>query len=503
MPITFLHKEVTRHQLPLPYLLVEPFIEKHRRRRLFADATVSRHIAWLCRFYCAQAFALAARFITRDPKSLLQLLHGRETDQVEGPGLDDPEKLREDVGALEDAMQKRVIGYTRLYGPPLGRCSSIRNFLGIYDFGIKEGNAAELEMSLQLLHQESVTVFEALEQAKAGAYLGIGIGLYFPHLANAEMFFYHDMEARIDTIPISSQAVHPFNEDVEIATLGHLAYESFRKEAAIANRYGLDEFVRRWSSDKYEEIRHLTDTDRDDIDAAVPRSLSPSELTDHVGNQKGSKPFVTMRKDPSCPIWPDSRADVVDDHKFEGVVHVIGSWRTGGDYSITHDAEESLRQHRDRYDRRVRAQLTAIIIDKRRSDNISPLVTTCLVEAATRGPELTLEARADRLLLYMSRTIDYVGHLFPSTTEKVFLLPVPLDSPQIRSALLAHSESTTWEELVQPVELLRIQGFIEFRRFSRINPFESDLRITYEGIKRITDLPIHKRPRSVLTRHKE
>lgn len=503
MPITYLHKEETRHELPLPYLLVEPFIEKHRRRRLFADATVSRHISWLCRFYCAQAFALAARFITRDPKSLWQLLHGRETDRAEGPGFDDPEKLREIMGILENGMEKRVMRYTSLYGPPLGRCSSIRNFLGIYGFQVKEGSEAVLEMWFQSLHEESVTVFDALEQSKAGAYLGIGIGLYFPHLANAEMFFYDDMEARIDTIPISSQSVHPSNEDIEIATLGHLSYESFRKEAAIANQYGLDEFVRRWSSDKYEGIRHLIDNSRNDSDVAGSRSLCSSELTDHVGNQKGSKPFVTIRKDPSCPIWPDSRADVVDDHKLEGVVHVIGSWRTGGDYSITHDAEESLRQHQDRYDRRVRAQLTTIIIDKRRSDDISPLVTTCLIEAATRGPELTLEARADRLLLYMSRTIDYVGHLFPSTRDKAILLPVPLDSPQIQSALLAHSESTTREELVQPVELLQTQGFVEFRRFTRINPFKSDLFITDKGIDRITDLPIHKRPRSELTRHKE
>lgn len=480
-----------RHTFPLPWLMVEPFIEKHRRRHLFAPATVNGLVSWHCRFYMAQAFALAARFITRDPKSLFQLLHGQESSKPHADWIEDPEQLQYALDQLTLALQERVDKFTRLSGPPQVRCNSIHNFLGIVESAISvetpyselnQLHQHQLETWFRWMLEDSVTVDEALEQAKVGALLGIGVGLFLPQLANGEMYFDHDMKIVLERVSASSQMIHPSNKDAEIATLGHLSYESFRKEPAIANRFGLDEYVSRWRTDKCDEIRHLIHANASDFVDTTSVSNAISEPSGQVDNQKGAKPFVSIREDPSCPIWPDHPAAVVDDQHRQGRIDVIASWRAGGDYSIKRDAESILRQTLGGNDERVRARLTTLLINRRIAGDRCPIVTKELIEEASNATDLADKTRANRLLSFLRTTVDAARFLANPST---YAPHIPFDSPQVIRACLAYSESTTPSELDLLLKYLASQGWIEL---PATNPYDSyEPIITLPGMLR-TDI---------------
>lgn len=251
MPITSLHKAHTRHQLPLSSLLVEPYIEKHLQRRLFGKPVIATQAAWFSKLFVAQSFGMAATVLPRNLKALLRLEHGSDCKWI-----DEPDAWRKFLTDFEDSIDKRVIDFTFLYGP---HASSMYNFMGITDLKIEKATDLVLEERVDSLRYSQVTVEEALEWARDGAYLGMAIGSYLPHLAKAEMFFDDNMIAVIERAALNRQSPFPSSQEAEIELLGRLSYESYRKDPAIANEFALSEFVQRWRAEKYDEIRHLID----------------------------------------------------------------------------------------------------------------------------------------------------------------------------------------------------------------------------------------------------
>ena len=183
---------------------------------------------------------------------------------------------------------------------------------------------------------------------------------------------------------------------------------------------------------------------------------------------------MTFRNNPECLIWPRFPAvHVTRNPDPDSPVHVEGSPRAGGDYSVTAEAEQRLSGGYGRIDKRVRARLTTCLIDERDSGEAWPEVTADLIDRATDAVDLTFETRADRLLRFMRTTV---------ASE---LLPIPMLAPDVWPAALAHSESTTIRELDRLLHLLEKQGWVVLPTIDKIG---YEPTITGTGIDRIVTL---------------
>ena len=183
---------------------------------------------------------------------------------------------------------------------------------------------------------------------------------------------------------------------------------------------------------------------------------------------------MTFRKNPECLIWPRFPAvHVTRNHVPDGLVFIEGSPRAGGDYAVTACTEQRLSGGYGRIDERVRARLTTILVDERASGEERPTVTSDLIDRAMNAADLTLEARADRLLQYMRTTID------------ADLLPIPMLAPDVWPVALAHSESTAIRELDRLLHLLEKQGWVVLPTIDKIG---YEPTITVAGIDRIVTL---------------
>ena len=183
---------------------------------------------------------------------------------------------------------------------------------------------------------------------------------------------------------------------------------------------------------------------------------------------------MTFRKNPECLIWPRFPAvHVTRNHVPDGLVFIEGSPRAGGGYAVTAGAEQRLSGGYGRIDERVRARLTTILVDERASGEERPTVTSDLIDRATNAADLTLEARAGRLLQYMRTTID------------ADLLPIPMLAPDVWPVALAHSESTAIRELDRLLKHLEEQGWVVLPTIDKIG---YEPTITGSGIDRIVTL---------------
>lgn len=175
-------------------------------------------------------------------------------------------------------------------------------------------------------------------------------------------------------------------------------------------------------------------------------------------------------EDTACRIWPGSLAKVTEHRPQERCTYVIDSLRAGGSYRIIDRAERILNRVEDPFGSDVRARITTMLIDQRGPNEEFPTVNAELIKKAEEASPLSPETRAKRLLYYMRSTID--GDL----------LPVPLFARDVQPAALAHSESTTGDELRLLLKHLESQGLVELPSYETegYKPI-----ITVKGIKHI------------------
>lgn len=175
-------------------------------------------------------------------------------------------------------------------------------------------------------------------------------------------------------------------------------------------------------------------------------------------------------EDTACRIWPGFQAKVTQCHPLERSTYVIDSLRAGGSYRIIDRAEGILNRVEDPFGSEVRARITTMLIDQRGPNEEFPTVNVELIKKAEESSPLSPGTRADRLLRYMRSTID--GDL----------LPVPLFAPDVWPAALAHSESTSGDELRLLLKHLESQSLVELPS-SETEGYKPI--ITVKGIKHI------------------
>lgn len=152
-----------------------------------------------------------------------------------------------------------------------------------------------------------------------------------------------------------------------------------------------------------------------------------------------------MSENLRCAIW---NTVVSDNPVWDGDVKLVDSPRAGGRYRIADRAILSLEQVPD--DERLRARLTSWLIDQRRLGIEIPKITPEIIKDVERFRDLTIDKRADRLLQLIEAQSSNIGSIVAvSGGRSVYALAI------------AHSESTSIEEVDFLLDYLKNQGWLD------------------------------------------
>lgn len=177
-----------------------------------------------------------------------------------------------------------------------------------------------------------------------------------------------------------------------------------------------------------------------------------------------------MNDSSSCPIWgTPTRPTTI----FNGDGQNVDSPRAGGKYFVDGRAALIVNDLNDR----EKARLTTWLIKQRRLGVERPKIWSYEndIESITQGPDLTNHERAIELLRYIQSKTPYIGKEFMFRVREF-----PLD-------MLAYTESTNPEEMLQLLKYLIGQGWIELKRESLGS---KAVTLTVEGSDHIAGMEI-------------
>ena len=168
-----------------------------------------------------------------------------------------------------------------------------------------------------------------------------------------------------------------------------------------------------------------------------------------------------------CPIWNIAASGEYFSHKN---VKRIDSSHAGGEYSISGEAIECLKQ----LDERGKARLTSWLVDQRRLGVKCPEIDSNTITMAKQQKDLSVHDRADRLLQYIGDQTVEIGKPFVFTPEKM-----------LTTAIAAWSESVSENEVLYLLDYLDKQSWIEKKRTSASR---NRFILTVEGYARLSEL---------------
>ena len=151
-----------------------------------------------------------------------------------------------------------------------------------------------------------------------------------------------------------------------------------------------------------------------------------------------------------CLIWQIGQTDLVEHHVGGHIVTTYDSPRAGGKYFVRCKTRNELYEFSDEIENsnnEIKARLTTILIDKRRSGEECTELTKEMFEDAKNKPKLSIMERADRLLQYFEQQT-------PQTEENINITG-------IESEGLAWSESIDVSEFYTLCEFLKDQDWLE------------------------------------------
>ena len=166
-----------------------------------------------------------------------------------------------------------------------------------------------------------------------------------------------------------------------------------------------------------------------------------------------------------CAIWgtPAFRGEYRgEDGTF------INSPRAGGKYLISGTAEAILESNTDVIDNLQKARLTTWLVDQRRLGSSRPAINANLLEETSFYQNLQIINRADRILKYLEKMTSHIGEritykVFRKMHQEVNLEPAETTYLEV----LAHSECTSYEELIFLINYLNQLEYIQFSSGSR------------------------------------
>ncbi len=168
-----------------------------------------------------------------------------------------------------------------------------------------------------------------------------------------------------------------------------------------------------------------------------------------------------MNENSVCPIWGTLASVRGVSSRIN--LEVIDSPRAGGQYVISHRAENLLR-HKDEH---FKARLTSWLVDQRRFGDEYPKITEHTFREIEQRQKLSVHERADRLLQGIQKATPSIGEY--------------VDVFVNMSAVLAMSESINDHEVEYLLEYLERRGWLE--------KYGSENRIlTVEGYARLAEL---------------
>ena len=160
-----------------------------------------------------------------------------------------------------------------------------------------------------------------------------------------------------------------------------------------------------------------------------------------------------MKASTLCPIWGvPSRVSRPE----RNTTWVENSFRAGGDYQLSWDAENEVPNLTDGQ----KARLTSWLIEQRRVGDDSPHVTLSEIEHARSRRALPVAERAERLLQYLVMSSPRIGEpvdIVPPNPELIAALALPTPD---ESEFVHYQTALAWSESIDNGELEFLANYL-------------------------------------------
>ena len=185
--------------------------------------------------------------------------------------------------------------------------------------------------------------------------------------------------------------------------------------------------------------------------------------------------------DGKCPIWGTEAQCNPHSSFFD----LWNSPRAGGPYIVRHHISNNPVSWRQ-LDSKVKARLTTILIDKRRSGEKYPELTAEILKDANNKPKLSITERADRLLQCFEQQTPQMGKNILNSYQLSLEGQIRSLGGEVENEWRAHSESIDISEFYALCEFLEKKDWLKCQENS--GDYYVPTKITPEGYIHLEEL---------------
>ena len=231
-------------------LLIDPLLSPAINQPKFGESYVTEADLILLEAYLVQGISLLVRARPNHPLDLVQLVWENSSLGREQTFLD----------VAHETTPAAILMYREAFNDnPV----SIMDLISFMHIG-QVAKRSEYQLEYSRLSNVRKPISGLSESMFAYKALGIGIGLYFPHLASPSINIDRDTDMKIIPDNQTGKQIERARRIAEINTLGHASLCAILSNPQIAIKLNLGGFIQHWDPNSYERVKRLIDNKTDD-----------------------------------------------------------------------------------------------------------------------------------------------------------------------------------------------------------------------------------------------
>lgn len=159
-----------------------------------------------------------------------------------------------------------------------------------------------------------------------------------------------------------------------------------------------------------------------------------------------------MNDENKCPIW----GTLAECTYGEGPVVLVTSPRAGGKYSSAMRGSDL-----GGLDYKIKVKLTSWLVEQRRLGTESPLIDDTVINNIKNHRTLTLQERADKVLIFLVNSTKKLGETSYCTIKIIIQPENSWEEHSQFQNLLAYSECYDWDEVNYLLKYLEERSFVK------------------------------------------
>lgn len=231
-------------------LLMDPLLSPAIKKPRFGESYVTEADLMLVEAYLVQGISLLARARPTRSLDLVQLVWENSSLGREQTFLD----------VAHETTPAAILMYREAFNDDLVSIMDLISFMHIGQVA----NRSEYQLEHSRLSNARKPVSGLSESMFTYKSLGIGIGLYFPHLASPSINIDRDADTKIIPDNQTGKYVENARRIAEMSTLGHASLCATLANPMIAIKLNLGSFIQRWEPSSYERVKSILEKETGD-----------------------------------------------------------------------------------------------------------------------------------------------------------------------------------------------------------------------------------------------